>query len=111
MCYLFKKAHESNLPVPANLIGGDNNFIRYSDFDYLYFGQQDKRNLWNTVFDIEKFENEELQLDFGLKTDGHMVSLLFEKTTLNFVPQNKRDLQIQKTRKNLTNWVKGISSL
>ncbi|KAI9487249.1 MAG: hypothetical protein EXX96DRAFT_646942 [Benjaminiella poitrasii] len=110
MYRLFKKAYDNNLPVPNNLIR-DNTFIRWTDFDYLYFNQQNKRDLWNTLFDLERIENEGLQLGFGMKTDGHMISILFEKTALNFVPQDRKETRMQKTRKNISNWTKGLHPL
>jgi hypothetical protein len=107
---IFRKAHEDQLPVPENLIR-DGVFLRLTDFDLLYFGQQNKRDLWNTIFDIEKLESEGLQLSFGMKTDGHMISVLFEKTAINFIPQDRKELCMQKTRKNVSNWTKGLYPL
>lgn len=107
---LFRKAHDNGLPVPDNLIV-NGVFIRMTDFDLLYFGQQNKRDLWNAVFNIEKFEKDRLQLGFGMKTDGHMISVLFEKTALNFIPQDKKELKMQKARKNVENWTNGLYPL
>jgi hypothetical protein len=87
MYSLFKKAYDNNLQVPEILIQ-HNRFISNTVFFNLYFEQQNKRDFWNTVFDLERIENRGLQLGFGMKTDGHMISILFEKTALNFVPQN-----------------------
>ncbi|CAO3613352.1 unnamed protein product [Mucor hiemalis] len=42
-----------------------------------------------------------------MKTDGHMISILSEKTAENFVSQNKKEIIMQKTRKDLSNWTKG----
>lgn len=110
MYSFFKKARESQLPVPENLIR-DDAFLRLTDFDMLYFDRQNKRDIWNTIFNTEKLEKEGLQLGFGMKTDGHMISVLFEKTALNFIPQNKKDLHLQQRRKNISNWTHGLYPL
>ena len=104
MYHFLRKAHANNLPVPENLIRAeDNNFIRLTDFDYLYFLPQNKRDLWNAIFDLQRIQNEGLELGFGMKTDSHMISILFEKTALNFVPQNKKEVMVQKIQKNISN--------
>jgi hypothetical protein len=72
--------------------------MRYSIFDMLYYEFQAKRDSWNAIFNIERFEAERVQLAFGLKSDGHMTSILFEKTAVNFIPKNRRALQLQKVR-------------
>ena len=40
-----------------------------------------------------------------------MISILFEKTALNFVSQTKKELALQPRRVNLQNWVKGLYPL
>jgi hypothetical protein len=110
MYFLFKKAYDNNLQVPEILIQ-HNRFISNTIFANLYLEQQNKKDLWNTVFDLERIENRGLQLRFGMKTDGHIISILFEKTALNFVPQNQKETKMQKKRKNLSNWTKGFHPL
>ncbi|KAG1111727.1 hypothetical protein G6F42_014938 [Rhizopus arrhizus] len=107
---LFKRAHENHLPVPERLIR-NNVFIRLTDFDNAYFRYEEKRDLWNDVFDLARIQDRELRLGFGMKTDGHMISILFEKIAQNFVPQNKKEIMMQKTQKNLTNWTNGLYPL
>ncbi|CAO0801449.1 unnamed protein product [Mucor circinelloides] len=107
---LFKRAHENHLPVPERLIR-NNVFIRLTDFDNAYFRYEEKRDLWNDVFDLARIQDRELRLGFGMKTDGHMISILFEKTAQNFVPQNKKEIMMQKTQKNLSNWTNGLYPL
>lgn len=63
------------------------------------------------MFDLERIKNEGLQLGSGMKTDGHMISVLFDKTALNFVPQNQKETQMQKARKNISNWSNGMYPL
>lgn len=60
------------------------------------------------MFDVENFENQRLRLGFGVKTDGHMISILFQKTAINFIPQYKKEIKIQKTRQDMSNWKKGL---
>ena len=108
--HLFKRAHENRLPVPERLIH-NNAFIRLTDFDNAYFRYEEKRDLWNDVFDLARIQDRELRLGFGMKTDGHMISILFEKTAQNFVPQNKKEIMMQKTGKNLLNWTNGLYPL
>lgn len=107
---LFKRAHENHLPVPERLIR-NNVFIRLTDFDDAYFRYEEKRDLWNDVFDLARIQDRELRLSFGMKTDGHMISILFEKTAQNFVPQNKKEIMMQKTQKNISNWTNGLYPL
>ena len=52
-----------------------------------------------------------MQLAFGMKTDGHMISVLYEKAAINHVPQNQKEAVLQKTRKNINNWTKGLYPL
>ncbi|CAO3647205.1 unnamed protein product [Mucor hiemalis] len=77
----------------------------------LYFGHQNKRNIWNTVFNIEQFEDRRTQLGFGMKTEGYMASILFQRTTLIFIPQDKKELQLRKRRIIISNWTKGLYPL
>lgn len=97
-------------PPPEGGVVRERIFIGHNDFSDLYFGQN-KRDLWNAIFDVKQFESERMQLAFGMKTDSHMISILLEKTALNFVPENKKEITLQKTRKNLGNWRKGLYPL
>jgi len=108
--HLFKRAHENRLPVSERLIH-DSAFIRLTDFDNTYFRYEEKRDLWNEVFDLARIQDRELRLGFGMKNDGHMISILFEKTAQNFVPLNKKEIMMQKTGKNLLNWTNGLYPL
>lgn len=89
--HLFKRAHENHLPVPERLTH-NNAFIRLTDFDNAYSRFEEKRDLWNDLFDLTRIQDRELRLGLGLKTDGHMISILFEKTAENFVPENKNKI-------------------
>jgi hypothetical protein len=40
-----------------------------------------------------------------------MISILFEKTAVNFIPENREALQLQKVCKNVENWTKGLYPL
>ncbi|KAI8375628.1 hypothetical protein EDC96DRAFT_571725 [Choanephora cucurbitarum] len=100
--HLFKKAHTINLPVP-DLFIRNGVFISQIDFQLLYSRQADKRNLWNVIFDLRRIEHGDIQLAFGMKTDGRMISVLYEKAAINRVPQNQKETVLQKTHKNINN--------
>ncbi|CEG83367.1 hypothetical protein RMATCC62417_17297 [Rhizopus microsporus] len=74
-------------------------------------------HLWNTVFNIGKLGTGVLAnpatsyLAYNMKTDGHMISILFEKTSVEFVPQAKNDLIRQKRNMYFTNRTKGLYPL
>ncbi|CEG65381.1 hypothetical protein RMATCC62417_02179 [Rhizopus microsporus] len=52
-----------------------------------------------------------LKLDYGWKTDGHMVVVLFIKKAIEQIPQDDNEVQFMKRRVNLTNWSKGLYPL
>lgn len=84
----FKKAHTNNLPVPAPLI---HNTVFTPQIDCRVFfssRQAYKRNLCNAIFDLRRLEHGGIQLAFGIQTDGFIIGVLFEKTVVDFVPQN-----------------------
>ncbi|CEI97629.1 hypothetical protein RMCBS344292_11759 [Rhizopus microsporus] len=93
------------------------NFFRLTDFDRFYFGHENKMYLWNTVFNIGKLDTRILaspatsHLAYSMKTDGHMVSILYEKTSVESVPQAKNDLIRQKRNIDFTNRTKGLYPL
>lgn len=70
--------------------------IGITAFSYMYTGRQ-KEQIWETLFNVNKLEkrcltyltegndnldiddpNRRVKLGFGLTTDGHMISILFE---------------------------------
>ncbi|KAG1152163.1 hypothetical protein G6F37_001387 [Rhizopus arrhizus] len=108
--HLFRKAYDNHLSVPLQLIVHDGTFIRLTYFDYYYFNQDNKRQLWDTLSDLVRIENR-AQLAYGMKMDGHMISILFEKHAINFVPQGQKETKIQKTCNNISNWIKGLYPL
>ncbi|CEI90553.1 hypothetical protein RMCBS344292_04875 [Rhizopus microsporus] len=93
------------------------NFFRLTDFDRFYFGHENKMHLWNTAFNIGKLDTGVLanpatsRLAYSMKTDGHMISILFEKTSVEFVPQAKNDLIRQKRNIDFTNRTKDLYPL
>jgi hypothetical protein len=46
-----------------------------------------------------------------MKTDGHMISILFEKDSRQFTPLTTKDVKLQKRNVDLENWQKGIYPL
>ncbi|RCH81751.1 hypothetical protein CU097_002052 [Rhizopus azygosporus] len=109
---LFQRAHQNGRPAPKFMIP-NGNFFRLTDFDRFYFGHENKMYLWNTVFNIGKLDTRILanpatsHLAYSMKTDGHMISILYEKTSVEFVPQAKNDLIRQKKNIDFTNRTKG----
>ncbi|KAI8363841.1 hypothetical protein EDC96DRAFT_545083 [Choanephora cucurbitarum] len=73
--------------------------VQTTYFQALYFRQADKKNLWNTVFDLRKIEYRDLQLVLGMKTEVHMISKLFGKVAVNFVFENPKDTVLQRLAK------------
>ena len=113
---LFQRAHQNGHPVPRFMIPNDN-FFRLIDFDRFYFGHENKMHLWNTVFNIGKVDTGVLanpatsHLAYSTKIDGHMISILFEKTSVEFITQAKNDLIRQKRNIGFANRTKGLYSL
>ncbi|CEI92028.1 hypothetical protein RMCBS344292_06302 [Rhizopus microsporus] len=113
---LFQRAHQNGHPVPRFMIPNDN-FFRPIDFDRFYFGHENKAHLWNTVFNIGKVDTGVLanlatsHLAYSTKTDGHMISILFEKTFVEFITQAKNDLIRQKRNIGFANRTKGLYPL
>ncbi|KAL4208072.1 hypothetical protein AB4K20DRAFT_1970666 [Rhizopus microsporus] len=95
----------------------NDNFFRLIDFDRFYFGHENKMHLWNTVFNIGKVDTGVLanpatsHLAYSTKIDGHMISILFEKTSVEFITQAKNDLIRQKRNIGFANRTKGLYSL
>ncbi|RCH90497.1 hypothetical protein CU097_010712 [Rhizopus azygosporus] len=113
---LIQWAHQNGHPVPRFMIP-NGNFFRLTGFDCFYFGHENKMHLWNTVFNIGKLDTGVLansatsHLACSMKTDGHMISILFENTSVEFVPQAKKDLIRQKKNVDFTNRTKGLYPL
>ena len=116
LCTLFQRAHQNGHPIPRFIIP-NGNFFRLADFDRFYFGHENKIHLWITVFNIGKLDTGVLanpatsHLAYSMKTDGHMISILFGKTSVEFVPQAKNDLIRQKRNTDFTNRTKGLYPL
>lgn len=117
MYAIFLRAFQEQLPIPAFLIGYNNAIITITEFGDLYSGINDKRRIWETLFDIPKIqkglgdEYPKAFLGYGFKTNGNMISVLFQKNSESFTPLLKSEVQKQKRNQNLLNWEKGIYPL
>lgn len=116
MYALFEKLHRNNYPIPEALLP-NGVFITARNFDDLYFRYEVKRALWDTIFDIRKLDAGAYanpptsKLAFGMKTDGHMISILFQKVVVDFVPHAKKYLMTQSRNIDFTNRTKGLYPL
>ncbi|KAI9476296.1 MAG: hypothetical protein EXX96DRAFT_294619 [Benjaminiella poitrasii] len=105
------------LPIPPSLQDCDGQLIWYMNFQNLYSIQNDKQTLWETIFDIDRLQKRRtryasnndlidatysIQLSYGLKTDGHMVSVLFEKTTNEFLALDITEYKKLKQNKDIS---------
>ncbi|CEG70826.1 hypothetical protein RMATCC62417_06651 [Rhizopus microsporus] len=80
-----------------------------------------KNNLWETLFNLDHIQKKRgsasqgsqpyARLNCGWKIDGHMVTILFIKKTIEQIPQDDNEMNFMKRRANLTNWNKGLYSL
>ncbi|ORE17775.1 hypothetical protein BCV71DRAFT_124224 [Rhizopus microsporus] len=80
-----------------------------------------KNNLWETLFNLDHIQKKRsnasqgsqpcARLDYGWKTDGHMMIVLFIKKSIEQIAQDDSKMQFMKRRVNLTNWSKGLYPL
>lgn len=116
---ILKRARQKGLPIPDTIRddGNDNGLIRLTAFNSRYRDVTEKRRIWESLFNFDRLQknlgdnNARVGLGYGFKTDGHMISVLFEKDTRLFIPLMKQDVQHQSRGKDLTNWTRGIYPL
>lgn len=106
---LFERARSAQLNIPSMLLDNANRLLSPTAFFDNYEGDF-KLRLWNEFFDIEKL-SKNLNLGFGFKTDGHMVSVLFEKETRVILPFTKQDMDKAPRNINMENWKNGMYPL
>ncbi|CEG75350.1 hypothetical protein RMATCC62417_10407 [Rhizopus microsporus] len=80
-----------------------------------------KNNLWETLFNLDHIQKKRgsasqgsqpcARLEYGWKTDGHMVIVLFIKKAIEQIPQDDSETNFMKRKVNLTNWSKGLYPL
>lgn len=127
---LFEKANNRNIRIPDDLLGRNGNFIGVTAFLDIYSGIANRQRIWETLFNINKLqkrcltylqgENNDLdindplrraKLGFGLTTDGHMISVLFERVFREQIPFDTKEVKFQKRNLNLANKTRGIYPL
>ncbi|GAA5804344.1 hypothetical protein HPULCUR_009832 [Helicostylum pulchrum] len=127
---LFEKANNRNIRIPDDLLGRNGNFIGVTAFLDIYSGIANRQRIWETLFNINKLqkrcltylqgENNDLdindplrraKLGFGLTTDGHMISVLFERVSREQIPFDTKGVKFQKRNLNLANKTRGIYPL
>ena len=91
--------------------------ITFTQFLNRYRDVTEKRRIWESLFNFDRLQknlgdnNARVGLGYGFKTDGHMISVLFEKDTRLFISLMKQDVQRQSPGKDLTDWTRGIYPL
>ncbi|GAA5796419.1 hypothetical protein HPULCUR_001791 [Helicostylum pulchrum] len=114
---IFRRASLGRLPVPDFLLGYRNELVTITEFKDLYSAPNDKRRIWESIFILDNLQHglgnfdAPVRLGYGMKTDGHMISILFEKDSRLFVPLTTRDVKMQKRNITLQNWQKGMYPL
>lgn len=91
-----------------------------NDYQNINRSANNRQDIWETIFNIDKLENrpmhgaqdingplKRVKLGFGLKTDSHMISILFERASLNQLRNNTKEMHFQKRNLNLANMTKG----
>ncbi|ORE15939.1 hypothetical protein BCV71DRAFT_272834 [Rhizopus microsporus] len=101
---LLEQAHKSNLKIPAQYLTEEYSFetnrretalIGPTNFKDGYRSIMWQDELWQTLFNIkhvqrkcrkpnEECNNAKIELEYGWKTDGHMVATLFKRKTVEF---------------------------
>lgn len=130
---LLSMAHQKNSNgvesyfIPQQLKSG-NRLIYFHQFRELYSNFQDKQLLWENLFDFNKVQsrrlldeqdssnlqadnNRHVRFAFSIKTDGTMISTLFEAKKSFWNPHKIGDLKFQKRNTDLTYVNKGIYPL
>ncbi|GAA5797735.1 hypothetical protein HPULCUR_003129 [Helicostylum pulchrum] len=114
---IFRRASLGRLPVPDFLLGYRNELVTITEFKDLYSAPNDKRRIWESIFILDNLQHglgnfdAPVRLGYGMKTDGHMISILFEKDSRLFAPLTTRDVKMQKRNITLQNWQKGMYPL
>ncbi|GAA5799662.1 hypothetical protein HPULCUR_005078 [Helicostylum pulchrum] len=98
---LFEKANNRNIRIPDDLLGRNGNFIGVTAFLDIYSGIANRQRIWETL----------AKLGFGLTTDGHMISVLFERVSREQIPFDTKGVKFQKRNLNLANKTRGIYPL
>ncbi|CEI86958.1 hypothetical protein RMCBS344292_01380 [Rhizopus microsporus] len=80
-----------------------------------------KNSLWETLFNLGHIQKKRgsasqgsqpyARLEYGWKTDGYMVIVLFIKKAIRQIPQDDSEMNFMKRRINLANWSKGLYPL
>ncbi|GAA5804341.1 hypothetical protein HPULCUR_009829 [Helicostylum pulchrum] len=105
----FRRAFLGRLPVPDFLLGYRNELVTITEFKDLYSAPNDKRRIWESIFILDNLQHglgnfaAPVRLGYGMKTDGHMISILFKKYSRLFVSLSTRDIKMQKRNITLQN--------
>ncbi|PHZ09297.1 uncharacterized protein RHIMIDRAFT_315546 [Rhizopus microsporus ATCC 52813] len=80
-----------------------------------------KNHLWETLFNLDHIQKKRssasqgsqpcARLNYGWKTDGHIVIILFIKKAIEQIPQDDSEMNFMKRKVNLTIWRKGLYPL
>ncbi|CEJ02612.1 hypothetical protein RMCBS344292_16612 [Rhizopus microsporus] len=57
------------------------------------------------------YSNTNIELDYGWKTDGYMIAVLFKRETVERIPQDEKEMNLLKRRVNLINLSKDLYPL
>ncbi|GAA5800839.1 hypothetical protein HPULCUR_006278 [Helicostylum pulchrum] len=114
---IFRRASLGRLPAPDFLLGYRNELVTITEFKDLYSAPNDKRRIWESIFILDNLQHglgnfdAPVRLGYGTKTDGYMISIIFEKDSRLFIPLYTRDVKMQKRNIILQNWQKGMYPL
>lgn len=123
---LMRRAELLDLPIPAPCQHANGGLLGYNPFRQMYMDRRRKEAFWLTLFDIDHLQrnrinepqelNENAQeravkLGYGLKTDGVMAGVLFERKTREFHATSTGDIKKLPRQKDLTEVSCGIYPL
>ncbi|KAI8883248.1 hypothetical protein K501DRAFT_92487 [Backusella circina FSU 941] len=94
----------------------------FNEAQPFYTDKLQKELIWEELFNLDVLQkkrfrhsaknyNAKYELDYGIQTDGHMVSILFTKKVYERIPNNRQDLKLLATEVDLSDWKRGLYKL